>query len=440
MTMAGPQRCRHEAGSDISARARKRGFVSGGAAGRMAVTRNGTAAMPADIIDLAALDAADELAAFRTLFDLPEGVVYLDGNSLGPLPKATRTRLAEVIDREWGRDLIRSWEANGWMDLPRRVGEKIGRLIGAEPSSTIACDSTSVNLFKALAAALRLRPERPVILSEHGNFPTDLYMAEGLSALLGQGHTVRTVESEAIEAGLDASVAVLLLTHVSYRSGRMHDMARITRAAHAAGALVVWDLAHSAGAMPLDLAGCGADFAVGCGYKFLNGGPGAPGFLYAAPRHHGAAMPLTGWMGHADPFTFAPDYRPAATIARAQVGTPHILSLAALEVGVDIALQADMAAVRAKSVRQAEVFAALVERDCRELGFEIASPREAAARGSQICLRHPRAAAIMRALIGRGVIGDFRPPDTLRFGLTPLYLRYSDLGTAARVLAEVAAA
>lgn len=389
-------------------------------------------------MDLIALDAADSLASFRAMFDLPDGVIYLDGNSLGPLPKAARVRLAEVIEREWGRDLIRSWETNGWMALPRRVGEKIGRLIGAEPASTIACDSTSVNLFKALAAALTLRPDRRVILSQRGNFPTDLYMAEGLAALLGRGHTLRAAGAEAIEAALDASVAVLLLTHVDYRSGRMHDMARITRTAHAAGALVVWDLAHSAGAVPLDLAACGADFAVGCGYKFLNGGPGAPGFLYAAPRHHGATMPLTGWMGHAEPFDFAPGYRPAAGIARVQVGTPHILSLAALEEGVDIALQADMAAVRAKSVRLAEVFMALVERDCAGLDFEIASPREAAARGSQICLRHPNAASIMRALIERGVIGDFRPPDVLRFGLTPLYLRYADLGAAVRVLADVA--
>ncbi|HJS87945.1 MAG TPA: aminotransferase class V-fold PLP-dependent enzyme, partial [Acetobacteraceae bacterium] len=236
------------------------------------------------------------------------------------------------------------------------------------------------------------------------------------------------------------SVAVLMLTHVNYRSGRMHDMARLTRAAHEAGALVVWDLAHSAGAVPLDLADCAADFAVGCGYKFLNGGPGAPGFLYVAPRHQGAAMPLTGWMGHAEPFAFAPAYRPAEGIGRALVGTPHILSLAALEVGVDIALAADMGAVRAKSVRMAELFMALVERDCGGVGFMVASPRAAASRGSQVCLRHASAAAIMRALIGRGVIGDFRPPDVLRFGLTPLYLRYADLGEAVRVLAEVARA
>jgi kynureninase len=387
---------------------------------------------------LAALDEADPLAPFRALFDLPEGVVYLDGNSLGPLPKATRARLDDVVGREWGRDLIRSWEANGWMDLPRRVGGKIGRLIGAEPDSTVACDSTSVNLFKALAAALGLRPGRRVIVSERGNFPTDLYVAEGVAALLGA--ELRQAEPDAIEAALDGSVAALTLSHVNYRSGRMHDMARLTRAAHAAGALMVWDLAHSAGAVPLDLAGCAVDFAVGCGYKFLNGGPGAPGFLYVAPRHHGAAMPLTGWMGHAEPFAFAPAYRPAEGVARALVGTPHVLSLAALEVGVDIALSAEMDAVRAKSVRMAELFAALVERDCAGLGLALASPRDASARGSQVCLRHKRAGAIMRALIERGVIGDFRPPDILRFGLTPLTLRYTDLGAATAALAEVARA
>ncbi len=389
-----------------------------------------------DTADLAALDAADPLASFRALFELAEDVIYLDGNSLGPLPKATPARLADVIAREWGRDLIRSWETNKWMELPRLVGEKIGRLIGAEQASTVACDGTSVNLFKALAAALALRPDRRVILSERGNFPTDLYMAEGLAALLGRGHEIRHAED--IEAALDGSVAVVMLTHVNYRSGRMHDMAHLTRAAHDAGAVMIWDLAHSAGAVPLDLAACGVDFAVGCGYKFLNGGPGAPGFLYVAPRHQGAAMPLTGWMGHADPFAFDPAYRPAAGIARALVGTPHILSLAALEIGVDIALRADRAAVRAKSVRLAELFAALVERDCAGLGFELASPRAAEARGSQVCLRHPRAEAIMRALIARGVIGDFRPPDILRFGLTPLTLRYADMAAAVAALRAVA--
>ncbi len=388
-------------------------------------------------LHLDALDAADPLAGMRGLFAIPEGIVYLDGNSLGPLPRATPARLAEVAAREWGDGLIRSW-TRGWMEMPLRVGEKIGRLIGAAPDCTVACDSTSVNLFKALAAALSLRPDRRVILSERGNFPTDLYMAEGLAALLERGHTVRALEAEAIPAALDASVAVLMLTHVNYRTGRMHDMAALTCAARAAGALMLWDLSHSAGAVPVELGACEADFAVGCGYKFLNGGPGAPGYIYIAPRHHGTPTGLTGWIGHADPFAFADEYRPAPGIGSALVGTPPILGLAALEVGVDIALQADMASVRAKSVQLAEVFAALIERDCAGLGFTVSSPREAAHRGSQVCLRHEKAEAIMQALIARGVIGDFRPPDTLRFGLTPLYLRYVDLGAAVRVLAEVA--
>ncbi len=387
--------------------------------------------MTAAAHDLAALDAADPLARFRDLFDLPDGVIYLDGNSLGPLPKATPAWLAEVVGREWGSDLIRSWESNGWMTLPLSVGAKIGRLIGAEPASTVACDSTSVNLFKAIAMALSLRPDRRVILTEPGNFPTDLYMADGLAALLGRGHEIRLAEPDGIEAGLDEHVAAVMLTHVNYRSGRMHDMAGITAAAHASGALMIWDLAHSAGAVPLDIAGCAADFAVGCGYKFLNGGPGAPAFLYVAPRHQEAPMPLTGWMGHADPFAFAPDFRPAKGIARALVGTPPILSLAALEVGVDIALAADMAEVRAKSVRMAEVLMNLAEAS----GFRVVTPRDPARRGSQVCLSHPRAGAIMRALIAGGVIGDYRPPDVLRFGITPLTLLYAELGEVARALA-----
>jgi len=380
--------------------------------------------------DLEALDRADPLARFRDLFELPDGVIYLDGNSLGPLPKATKLRLADVVQREWGRDLIRSWEANGWMALPFRVGEKIGRLIGAEPGCTVAGDSTSVNLFKALAAALALRPERRIILSERGNFPTDLYMADGLCRLLERGHTVRAVEPEAIEATLDERVGVLMLTHIDFRSGRMHDMARLTRAAHAAGAVTVWDLSHSAGAVPLDVAGAGADFAVGCGYKFLNGGPGAPGFLYVAPRHRDAAMPLTGWMGHADPFAFAPDYEPAAGIGRALVGTPAVMGLAALELGVDLALSADMQAVRTKSLQMTGLFIEVAT----AAGFRVVTPLDPVRRGSQVCVAHPQAASIMRGLIARGVIGDFRPPDVLRFGITPLTLRFAEIGAAVEAM------
>ena len=385
--------------------------------------------------DFAALDRADPLAAFPDWFDLPEGVVYLDGNSLGPLPRATPARIAGLIAREWGRELIASWETNGWMELPLRVGAKIGRLIGAAPDSTIAGDSTSVNLFKVLAAALALRPDRLEIVTDPDNFPTDLYMAHGLAALLGRGHRIRAVPADGIEAALGPDTAVLMLTHVNYRSGRMHDMAALTAAAHAAGALVVWDLSHSAGAVPVDLAGCGADFAVGCGYKFLNGGPGAPGYLSIAPRHRDAPLPLTGWMGHAAPFAFAPEYRPASGIARAGVGTPAILGLAALEVGVDIALAADPASAREKSLRMSGIFIDFADRALP--GLTVASPRDPTLRASQVCLSHPEAGTLMRRLAARGVVGDFRPPEMMRFGITPLTLRYADLGQALTTLASL---
>ena len=374
----------------------------------------------------------------RELFSLPEGVVYLDGNSLGALPKATAGRVAEVVREEWGRGLIRSWNDAGWMATPGRVGDKIARLIGAAPGTVMVADSTSVNLFKLLGAALAGRPGRWVIVSERGNFPTDLYVAEGLAALLGQGHALRLVEAEGIVSAIDADVAVVMLTQVNYHTGAMHEMGAITRAAHAKGALVLWDLAHSAGAVPVDLAGCDVDLAVGCGYKFLNGGPGAPAFLYVAPRlQAGLVYPVTGWLGHAAPFAFETGYRPGAGIARTMVGTPPVLSLAALEVGVDIALQAPMAAVRAKSEQQTTLFATLLEEMAGPWGFRLVSPRDAGLRGSQVCLAHDQAYPIMQALIAAGVIGDFRAPDVLRFGITPLYTRFVDLWDAAAALRMV---
>ena len=387
---------------------------------------------------LEALDRDDPLAGFRTLFTLPDGVVYLDGNSLGPLPLATPARLAAVVAREWGEGLIRSWNDAGWIDMPARIADKIGRLLGAPPGSVAVADSTSVNLFKLLGVALDLRPGRPIILSEQGNFPTDLYIAEGLAALLGRDHALRVVERDEVAAAIGDDVAVVMLTHVNYRDGAMHDMRAITAAAHRAGALVLWDLAHSAGAVPVDLASSGADLAVGCGYKFLNGGPGAPAFLYVAPRHQRAMrMPLTGWFGHAAPFAFEPGFRPAAGIAQAVVGTPPILSLAALEVGVDIALQAPIAAVREKSLAQGTLFAALVAQACEGLGLRLVSPADPARRGSQVCFAHAQAYPVMRALIERGTIGDFRAPDILRFGITPLTLRYADLWDAVATLRAV---
>jgi kynureninase len=369
---------------------------------------------------------------------LPDGVIYLDGNSLGPLPKATPARIAQVMQREWGQSLIRSWTDHGWIDLRFRVGEKIGRLIGAEPGTTVVGDSTSVNLFKLLAAALDQRPDRRVILTEEGNFPTDLYMAQGLTALLQRGHVLRPVPSAELVTALDSEVAVLMLTHVNYRSGAMHDMAALTRAAHTVGALALWDLSHSAGAVPLQLAADQVDLAVGCGYKYLNGGPGAPAFLCIAQHLlESVRLPLTGWLGHADPFAFEGTYRPAAGIARAVVGTPPILSLVALDVGIDIALEAPMQAVRDKSVRLADMFIELVERECGGEGFGLLSPTLGSARGSQVSLAHPDGYAIMQALIEHGVIGDFRAPNVLRFGLAPLYVRYVDVWDAVALLRAV---
>lgn len=385
-----------------------------------------------------ALDAQDGLASLRAQFALPGGVIYLDGNSLGALPKATPGRVAELIEQEWGRDLITSWNKHGWIDLPRRLGDKLARLIGAGPGEVVVTDSTSVNLFKLLAAAVRLNPGRKVILSEPENFPTDLYIAEGLAAFIADGHQLRLVESEALAAAIDADTAVVMLTHVNYRSGAMHDMASVTAAAHRAGALMLWDLAHSAGAVPVDLAAADADFAVGCGYKYLNGGPGAPAFLWVAPRHQERfVQPLSGWLGHAEPFAFESGYRPAPGIGRYLSGTPPMLSVAALEAGIDVLLEADPAALREKSLRLTEIFIAAVEHQAAGLGLGLITPRQGDRRGSQVSLRHEAGYPVMQALIARGIIGDFRAPDILRFGFAPLYTRFTDAWDAAAALAEV---
>lgn len=390
--------------------------------------------------ELVALDAADPLAPMRERFALPDGVIYLDGNSLGPMPKKSAFRLAEVGGREWAQGLIRSWNDAHWMELPGRIGEKIGQVIGAAPNSTVVADSTSVNLFKLLAAGLRLRPGRRVILSEKGNFPTDLYIAQGLIQLLGAGHELRAVAAADIPAALDDNVAVVMLTHVNYHTGAMHEMRALTQAAHAKGALALWDLCHSAGAVPLSLAEADADLAVGCGYKFLNGGPGAPAFLYAAPRLHvDLRFPITGWLAHEAPFAFEGEFRPAKGMAAAVVGTPPVLSLAALECGVDIALEAPMDQVHAKSLEQTATFMRLIDERCAGMGLDIVTPRENARRGSQVSVRHEHAYPIMQALIARGVIGDFRSPDVLRFGITPLYLRHADLWDAVEALRDILA-
>jgi kynureninase len=387
-------------------------------------------AAPQTRAECAARDAADPLAPFRERFTLPKGVIYLDGNSLGALPRHTAARVLETVEREWGQGLIRSWNEAGWYDLPRGLGERIAPLIGARPGQTVVCDSTSVNLFKVLTAALRLRPGRRVVVSELGSFPTDLYVTEGVSderRLIGR-------DGAELEDLLDDQVAVVLLSHVDYRTGRLHDMAAVTEQVHRHGALMIWDLCHSVGALPVRLDECGVDFAVGCTYKYLNGGPGSPAFLYAATRHHESAThPLTGWFGHAAPFAFEPDYSPAPGAGRFLVGTPPMLSFAALQASLDVWEEVDLEALRAKSLALTELFIRLA----RGLGLDVVTPDEPGQRGSQVSLRHPDGYAIVQALIERGVIGDFRAPDVMRFGFTPLYLSFCDVWDAAEIIAEV---
>jgi kynureninase len=374
----------------------------------------------------AALDAADPLAGRRALFRLPDGAVYLDGNSLGCLPAAVPARLAGTAEREWGEGLIRSWEGADWVGLPARTGAKIARLIGADAHEVTVADSTSVNLYKALAAAAALRPGRTVMGTEADNFPTDLYIADSIAGQLGL--TVRRARPGAIAAAIDADVAVVALTHVNYKTASVHDLAGTTALAHAHGALTVWDLAHTAGAMPCDLNGAGADFAVGCGYKYLNGGPGAPAFVFAASRHHAdAVQPLAGWFGHADPFAFDPGFLPAPGIGRFLCGTPPVLALSALDSALDAFDGVSLDAVRAKSRAMTDLFVTLFDAELAPRGFALSCERDGARRGSHVAFSHPHGLAVMRAIKARGVIGDFRAPDVLRFGFAPLYNRYADV-------------
>ena len=374
----------------------------------------------------------------RALFHLPDGVIYLDGNSLGPLPLAARERVARLLSDEWGEMLIRGWNDAGWMDRPRRIGERIGRLIGAPAGTVVMGDTLSVKVYQAVAAALEMRPERRVILSDHGNFPSDLYMVDGLIRSLGQGHEVRLAAPEEVADAIDESIAVLMLTEVDYRTGRMHDMARLTEAAHAAGAVTVWDLAHSVGALPIDVGAAGADFAVGCTYKFLNAGPGAPAFIYVSPEHIDHVRPaLSGWLGHAAPFAFDLDYRSGPGIERMRVGTPPIIALAALDAALDVWDQVEIDDVRARSMELGELLIAEVETRCPDL--DLVSPRQATERGSQVSFRFEHAWPTMQALIDRGVIGDFRAPDVMRFGIAPLYLDADDMIRAAEILAGIVA-
>lgn len=390
--------------------------------------------------DLVARDAADPLAPLRDRFDLPPGLIYLDGNSLGALPRRTAERVADVIETEWGAGLVRSWNTRDWIDAPDRVGAKIAPLIGAAAHEVIVADSTSVNLFKLVCGTLGLRPDRRVILSEPGNFPTDLYILQGIARLLGSRVELRLRPRGELAESIDRETAVVVLTQVHYKTAERWPMAEITARAHDQGALVVWDLSHSAGALALDLGAAGADLALGCGYKYLNGGPGAPSFVFVAERWQEAlASPLSGWMGHAAPFDFVDDYRPAPGVRRQLCGTPGILGLAALEAGVDAFAGVEMTAVEAKGLALGDTLIDLVEARCQFANLTLASPREAARRGSHVSFRHPDGYAIMQALIARGVIGDFRAPDILRFGLTPLYLRFADVWDAVETLRDVLA-
>ncbi|MGB3313831.1 MAG: kynureninase [Albidovulum sp.] len=379
---------------------------------------------------------ATDFTRTRAMFHLPDGVIYLDGNSLGPLPMAAAERVQSCIEGEWGEMLITAWNRAGWMNKPRALGDRIGRLIGAEPGSVVLGDTLSIKVYQALASALDLRPDRKVILSDTGNFPSDLYMAEGLTRTLGEGYALCTVAPEAVEDAITPDIAVLMLTEVDYRTGRKHDMKRLIEKAHAAGALVVWDLAHSAGAIEVDLAGADADFAVGCTYKYLNSGPGGPAFIYVAPRLAENVQPaLSGWLGHDAPFAFDLDYRPGAGIERMRVGTPPVLQLAALEASLDIWDRVAMADIRARSIELSEAFIKGVEAACPAL--TLASPRDPLQRGSQVSFAHAQGYAIMQALIARGVIGDFRAPDILRFGFTPLYTTMEDVSGAVAILKEI---
>jgi len=380
-------------------------------------------------------DQMDELRAFRDAFSLPDEVIYLDGNSLGPLPKAAVERVASCVQEEWGEGLIRSWNQAGWWHLPRTLGDRIAPLIGAESGEVLVADTISVNLFKLLCAALQQRSERRVIVSEADNFPTDLYIAQGIAQWYGD------VELRLLQPGqepanvIDEQVALVLLTHVNYRTGRLWDMPAITAQTQQAGALSIWDLAHSAGALPVDLNHCGVDYAVGCTYKYLNAGPGAPAFVFAAKCHQATIQqPLNGWWGHARPFDFDPQYTPAEGIERLLVGTQPILSFAALDASLALWEQVDMQAVRAKSQALTALFIDLIEQECADYGLQLASPRSAEQRGSQVSWQHPDAYAIMQALIARGVIGDFRAPDILRFGFAPLYIRFTDVWDAVQQL------
>jgi kynureninase len=393
--------------------------------------------------DCLARDAADPIGHLRSRFDLPDGVIYLDGNSLGARPRTALERAQQVVAREWGKDLIKSWNTAGWFEMPRRLGNRLAPLIGAREGEVVVTDTTSLNLFKALAAALAMQeradPTRRVIVTERSNFPTDIYMAEGLTSWLDRGYRLHLVDApEDLPAAIGAETAVVMLTHVNYRSGYQHDMAAVTALTHESGALAVWDLAHSAGAVPLDLHAAQADFAVGCTYKYLNGGPGAPAFIWVPERHHAAfAHPLSGWWSHASPFAMAPSFAPADGIVRALCGTQPVVSLALVECGLEIFEETSMQALRAKSLALTDLFIELLESRCGGHPLGLVTPREHARRGSQVSFTHPHGYAVMQALIERGVIGDYREPHIMRFGFTPLYTSFADVWDAVEILKDI---
>ena len=377
-----------------------------------------------------------DFAKTKSMFHLPEGVIYLDGNSLGPLPKATPNNIGNMLTNEWGEMLITGWNKADWMGQPSRVGDRIGKLIGASAGSVVMGDTLSIKVYQAVSSALELNLSRKVVLSDNGNFPTDLYMVDGLLKSLDAGHELRLADPDKIEEALSEEIAVLMLTEVDYRTGRKHNMKALTEKAQALGIIVIWDLAHSAGAVKVDLEGCNADFAVGCTYKYLNGGPGAPAFIYVAPRLQYKIRPsLSGWMGHESPFAFDLDYRAGAGIERMRVGTPPVIALTALESALDIWEMVSMADVRAKSIELCDLFISEVEARCPEL--ELNSPRDGENRGSQVTFKFKEGYAAMQALIAHGVIGDFRAPDNMRFGFTPLYIDESDVRAAVDILADV---
>lgn len=399
-------------------------------------------ASPIDRETCIGLDAADPLAPVRERFSLPEGVIYLDGNSLGALPRGVAERIQHVITEEWGTGLIRSWNDADWFTKPASIGDRIAPLIGAAPGEVMMGDSTSASLFQVAVAGMRMRPGRRVIISERGNFPTDLYVLEAVQELLGGDQPLErrliADDGPTLADVLDDDVALVVMTHVDYRTGRMHDMAEVTRQVHEAGAIMLWDLAHSVGAVPVDLNGANADFAIGCTYKYLNGGPGSPSFMWVAQRHQSGARPaLTGWHGHARPFDFAVDYEPAPGVTRFRVGTPQLLSMSALEASLDIWDDVDFDLVREKSLRLTDLFMTLVDQRLGQWGVEVVTPREQARRGSQVALRIDDGYAVMQALIERGVIGDYRAPDLMRFGFAPLYVSHADVWDAVAILEDI---